>query len=339
MNKLTSARRPSRREALTWLSAAPFGLLASAARADVLASPECVVPAKAGGGFDLTCKLVGSLIAKRPGPTAPLRVSYLPGGIGAVAYDRMVTGRLPNPEALVAFSSGSLLNLAQGKFGLHTAADVRWVASLGVDYGAIAVPEASPLRTLRDLDQQLRQDMGRVVFGAGGTVGSQDWVKAALIVKAAGRDHKGMRFVSFEGGGEAISALEGQHVSVFCGDAAEAFQALEAGARIRVIAILSEARLPGPRTGIPTAIEQGLNLVWPVIRGVYVGRQVSDEAYRQWVEFFASSMAQPDFVSLLIRFGIYASPMTGQQLAKFVFSQVQQYAQLARELGLRTPGR
>ena len=313
--------------------------LQGTASADILDAPECIVPAKVGGGFDLTCKLVGTLIAQHGKSSKPLRVNYLPGGIGAVAYDRVVTGRLPNMQALIAFSGGSLLNLAQGKFGPHQASDVRWVAAVGTDYGAIAVPKDSGIRTLQDLKLQLQRDLSRVVFGAGGTVGSQDWVKAALIVKAAGLDHKGMRFVSFEGGGEAISALEGRHVTVFCGDAAEAFQAADAGANIRVIAILSDKRVAS-RPSVPVGTEQGLNLVWPVIRGVYVGQAVSDADYRRWVDFFDTAMLQPEYAAIRQQYGLSPFTMTGKALTEFIEKEVVKYRDLAQSLGLRvTPPR
>lgn len=322
-----------RRLLLRWCAALPcWPLPAFAATPEAV---ECIVPAKVGGGFDLTCKLVGDMAARGGSAMPPIRIGYLPGGIGAVAYDRMVTRRLANPRALVAFSGGSLLNLAQGKFGPHEWSDVRWVAALGTDYGAIAVPYDSPLQSLRDLDAALRADLRRVVFGAGGTVGSQDWVKAALIVKAAGRDHKAMRFVSFEGGGEAIAALEGKHVNVFCGDAAEAFQAVDAGARIRVLAILAERRLPGARASIPTAREQGLDLVWPVVRGVYMGLDTSEDEYRQWVDFFGAAMSAPGYAELRARYGLSPFTLTGRALATHVSEQVARYRSLAAELGLR----
>ena len=39
---------------------------------------------------------------------------------------------------MVAFSGGSLLNLS-GKFGRYGVDDVRWLATVGTDYGMIAV--------------------------------------------------------------------------------------------------------------------------------------------------------------------------------------------------------
>src|SRR3546814_21062335 len=74
----------------------------------------------------------------------------------------------------------------------------------------------------------------KIVLGAGGTVGSQDWMKAALTAKAAGVDFRKMRFVAFEGGGEAVTALRGGHIQAYMGDAAEAFTMREGGPPNRV---------------------------------------------------------------------------------------------------------
>ncbi|MFS2034085.1 Bug family tripartite tricarboxylate transporter substrate binding protein [Polaromonas sp. CT11-55] len=304
-------------------------------------SPEaiaCLVPAKAGGGFDLTCRLAGAMLEHGRAGKRSLEISYMPGGIGAVAFDRIASGKLANPDTLVAFSSGSLLNLAQGKFGPHTAADVRWVAAIATDYGVIAVHKDSPVRSLTVLAAALKKDLASVIFGAGGTVGSQDWIKAALLVKAAGRDHKSMRFVSFEGGGEALTALAGGHVSVFCGDMAEVAQAMATGAPVRILAVLSPKRLSGQHAGLPTAREQGINLSWPTVRGLYVGRNTSEAAYRRWVTLFSDALANPDIDVLRQRYGLYPFALTGKPLEDFVQEQIRAYGVMARELGLRVRG-
>ena len=65
---------------------------------------------------------------------------------------------------------------------------------------------------MNGLVAKLKADPGSVILGAGGTIGSQDWMKAALTARAAGIDHKSMRFVAFEGGGDCATALQGGHV-------------------------------------------------------------------------------------------------------------------------------
>ena len=198
-----------------------FGAAGPAFARAAAPAATCIAPAKPGGGFDITCRLARDLLQlPAPQPAADVQVKYLPGGIGALAFDRAVRQQWSDPRSFVAFSTGSLLNLAQGKFGPHGPGDVRWLATLGTEYGAIAVRSDSRFAGLAALREQLRGNPAAAVFGAGGGVGSQDWIKAALLVQAAGKDHRAMRFVSFEGGGQAVAALRGGHVDVFCGDAA-----------------------------------------------------------------------------------------------------------------------
>lgn len=169
--------------------------------------PECIAPASPGGGFDLTCKLAQSALVNEKILTKPMRVTYMPGGVGAVAYNAVVAQRPADAGTLVAWSSGSLLNLAQGKFGRFDESAVRWLAAVGTSYGAIAVKSDSPYKNLDDLVQALKKDPSKVVIGSGGTVGSQDWMQTALIAKAAGINPRDLRYVALEGGGEIATAL------------------------------------------------------------------------------------------------------------------------------------
>lgn len=276
---------------LSCLTAGMVGVaaLASSPVAAQPTKPECVAPAQPGGGFDLTCRLAVSSFAETKLLAEPMRIVYMPGGIGAVAYNHFVAQRPADPNAIVAFSGGSLLNLAQGKFGKFSADDVRWLAAVGSDYGVAIVREDSPFKDLKSFMEALRQDPSKVVIGAGGSIGSQDWMKAALTAKAAGVDYKKMRFVAFEGGGEALTALRGGHIQAFMGDAAEARTMLDGGAPIRVLAVYSNERLPGKMGSIPTAKEQGFDITWPIIRGFYMGPKVADKDYDWWVELSTSS--------------------------------------------------
>ena len=299
--------------------------------------PQCVVPAKPGGGFDLTCKLIQEALAEDV--PRPIDISYIPGGIGAVAYNVIVAKRPAEANTIVAFSSGSLLNLAQGKWGRYTEADVKWVAAMASDYGAIVVPQSSPIRTLRDLEAAVRRDPGKVIFGGGGGVGSQDWMKAAVTVRALGADFKAIRFVAFEGGGEALKALRGGHISVFAGDAAETSQLIDDGGGIRVIAVLAAERLAGKLRSIPTAREQGFNIQWETIRGVYLGPQVADADYQLWVEVFRKAMSRPEYGQMLERRGLSPFPLSGSELQTYIKKAIADYRQLATQFGLRVPER
>lgn len=314
--------------------AALLPLAATVASAGPLDKSECIAPAKPGGGFDLTCKMAQTMLQDNKLSSDPMRVTYMPGGIGAVAYNAVVAQRPGEPGTIVAFSSGSLLNLAQGKFGKYGVSDVRWLAALGADYGAIIVKKDSPYKSLKDVAAALKQDPTKVVFGAGGTVGSQDWMKAALTARAAGVNPRAMRFVAFEGGGEAVTALQGGHIHVYSGDAAEAATQIQAGTPIRVLAVFSDQRLPGQLASVPTAKEQGFDISWPIIRGFYMGPKVPDADFNAWTAAFQKAMATPGFAKLREERGLFPMTMTGVELDVYVKRHTHLYAKLAAELGL-----
>lgn len=315
---------------LALLGAATPAAFASAPAAARTA--ECIIPSKPGGAMDLTCKLAQKALREQA-PAATMRLTYMPGGIGAVAWHTMVSQRAADGDTLVAFSGGSLLNLAQGKFGNASAGDVRWVAAFGADYGMVAVRADSPYRTLADLLAAIKRDPAKVLIGVSGTIGSQDWLKMALLARTVGVDPRALRFVALEGGGEAFTALDANYVQAVPGDASEA--SLYAGAgRVRVLAVLSERRLPGVLAGVPTAREQGVDVVWPIIRGVWMGPKASEADYQRWVRAFARMEASPEFASMRRAYGFYPFALTGAPLTAYIGKAVANYRRQASELNL-----
>lgn len=296
--------------------------------------PECIAPAKPGGGFDLTCRLAQSAFKDGGELTEPLRISYMPGGIGAVAYNTIVAQRPDEGNTIVAFSGGSLLNLAQGKFGKYNVNDVRWLAAIGADFGVMIVRDDSPYQDIKSVMEAIKADPSKVVFGAGGSVGSQDWMKAALTARAAGIDYKKMRFVAFEGGGETVTALRGGHIQIYMGDAAEAVTMLNGGAPIRVLAVYADKRLTGKLANVPTAKEQGYDIQWPIIRGFYMGPKVSDADYNWWANAFKKVMATPQYDELRAKQGLFPFDMTGNELDAYVKQRVKDYTEIAETFGL-----
>jgi len=295
---------------------------------------ECIVPAKAGGGFDLTCKVAKSLLDRSGALSSPVKIRYVPGGIGAIVYKQTIMRSSDRAEELIAFSGGSLLNIAQRKFGPYAEDSVRWVASLAMDFGVVAVHRDSPIRNFKDLVTAVRARPMEIVFGAGGTIGSQDWIKSAEIARAAQYDFKLLRYVAFEGGGDAVSALERGYVHVMPGDASELTMHLKHGAAVRVVASFSEERLPGLLASVPTAREQGFDIVWPVARGFYVGPRVDDAAYEAWVSLFEKVAASADYRELMNENGMQPYFLGGRDLTRYVTRQVEAYRTLARQYQL-----
>ncbi len=310
------------------------GLLLAGAAVAEPKRPECIAPASPGGGFDLTCKLAQSALVEAKLLSKPMRVTYMPGGVGAVAYNAVVAQRPGDAGTITAFSSGSLLNLAQGKFGRFDENAVKWLAAIGTSYGAIAVRTDSPYKNLDDLVKALKADPSKVVIGSGGTVGSQDWMQTALIAKAAGINPRDLRYVALEGGGEIATALLGGHIQVGSTDISDSMPHILSG-DMRLLAVFSEERLPeAAMANIPTAKEQGYDIVWPVVRGFYLGPKVSDEDYAWWKNAFDQLLASEDFAKLRDQRELFPFAMTGEELDGSVTLLFHNYKQVPSYLAV-----
>ena len=317
----------------TFAAAAVVALAATgAASAQSVERPECVAPAQPGGGFDLTCRIAQKGLESEF--DRPIQVTFMPGGIGAVAINQFNTNRVDDPNAIVAFSSGSLLNMATGKYGQWTEKDVKFTATAGQDYGAVVVKADSRFKTLADLMAALKEDVSGVVIGAGGSVGSQDWMKAALLVKAEGLDPRKMRYVAFDGGGDAMAGLLGGAIEVYTGDVGE--MTSQAGAdTVRILAVMNDERVPGAFADTETTVELGYpDAVWPIIRGYYMGKNVSDEAYKEWVDAFEAAYKTEGWKEVVTAQGLQPVELAGEEMQAEMLKRVERMRAIAKEAGL-----
>ncbi|MBM1174141.1 Bug family tripartite tricarboxylate transporter substrate binding protein [Microvirga arabica] len=317
------------------LQAAVFGVAGVLAGA-ALAAPEkteCLAGAKPGGGFDVTCRLAANSLLAAKLIDKPMPVTYMEGGVGAVAYNHVVGKRSSDPTLITAASTGSALLLAQGKFGQYDENAVRWLGALGADYGVIVVAPDSPYKTMKDLVEAYKKAPNDFAIGGGGAVGSQDWMKAAIIAKSANQDPKKIRYVALEGGGAVLTALQGGHIKIGAGEASEMAKHHQAG-KVRILGVMAPERLPGDLKDVPTAKEQGFDFDWVVWRGYYLGGKVSDADYQSWVDTFQKLAKSPEFAKEREERGLYPYTVIGADFEKVVRNDVKKFKTLAAEAGL-----
>ena len=294
---------------------------------------ECIAPAKPGGGHDIICHLLAGALRESLLVDVPMSIRYMPGGIGALAYNHIINQRKQDPGVVVAASTGSALNLALQKFGSYTETDVKWLAAVGTDFGIIAVRADSKLKSLDDITNVLKQDEYALVFGAAGSIGSQDWMKAALTLDCKGIDPMHIRYISYEGGGESVAALLKGHINVFPGDLTEVASALEQGT-VRVLAVFSEQRLDAPYHYIPTAREQGYDVVWPVWRGYYMAPGISEDEYRWWENTIKRLLATEVFQEQRKQVPLFPFAVVGAQFDAYVQNSVRRMRRIAEKFDL-----
>ncbi len=294
---------------------------------------ECLAPANAGGGWDLTCRAVGQVLEDLDLAPGLVRTTNLPGAGGGVAYARTVAQRSSDPNVLIAASPSTVLRLAQRQYGSLSETDVRWAGALGAEYAVLAVAADAPWLTLDDLVEALRRDPSSVVVSGGSAVAGQDHMKVLLLAQRTGIDPLRIRYVPFDGGGEAMTALLGGFVQLFAGEASEVEGQVAAG-RLRVLTVLAPERLEGPLSNVPTALESGIDLTWVTWRGFYVPKDISDDAYQRWVEVLREVGTSDAWAEARRTHGLQPFFMVGDEFARFVEQQVADFRMMSREIGL-----
>jgi len=263
----------------------------------------------------------------------PVRVTNMPGAGGGVAYAHAVTQRSNHGNVLFSASPATTLRLAQGQFGHLTVDDVRWIGAVGAEYGIIAVRDDAPWETLTDLMNDWARDPTSLVVAGGSAAAGQDHMKVMLLARAAGIVPGQVRYVPFDGGGEALTAMLGGFVSVFPGEGSEAEAQLEAG-NIRVLAVLAPERVPGPLANVPTAREEGFDVVWVTWRGFYAPGDISVAEYDRWVTTVHELNTSPEWQAARELNRLRPFSLVGVEFEEFVREQVRDFEQLSRDIGL-----
>lgn len=297
-------------------------------------NPECIAPANAGGGWDFTCRQVGKTMQDLKLVPGTVQVTNLAGGGGGVAYAEVVNKRDADNDLIIAASSATTTRLAQGAFPGNNMSQVRWLGSVGADYGIIAVAKDSPIKTLPELLEKMKSDPTSISVAGGSAVGGWDHLKVLLAAKKAGIDDvRTVKYVAFDGGGEAVTQLLAGSVQAFTGDASEAKGFVDSG-DIRVIAVLAPERLPGDFAAFPTAKEQGIDVIGANWRGFYAPGNMSDEAYAYWTDAISKTYASDEWKATMASSGLAPLDLTGDAFQAFVANDVASIEALSKEIGL-----
>ena len=266
----------SRHASLLRRTAAALGLglgLAGALGAPALAIDDLkiIAPAKPGGGWDQTARAMQETL-QAAGLAKAVTVENVAGAGGTVGLAQFVDKEKGNGSALMVNGLVMVGAIVTNKSAV-TLDQVTPIARLTGEYEVVVVPAASEITALADLVAKFKADPGAVAWG-GGSAGGTDHILAGLIAQAAGVDGTKVNYVPFSGGGEALAAILGGHVTAGVSGYGEWAGQIQAG-ELRALAISSPERVPG--IDIPTLKEQGVDVELANWRAVVGPPEISDE--------------------------------------------------------------
>ena len=317
---------------LSFVAVATFSL--SALAWEPSGKVECIAPADPGGGWDFTCRSVGKVMEDLDMVPRSVQTINMAGAGGGVAFAHTVSKRAGEEQVLVAASTATTTRLAQGQFPGVNADMVNWIGALGADYGIIAVSKDSPYQDLPALMTALKEDPRSVKFAGGSAKGGWDHLKVLIAAREAGVEAlPRIPYLSYNNGGEAMTQVVGGHVDAFTGDITEAQGFMESG-DLKVLAVLSEERLPADYADIPTAREQGIDALGANWRGFYMPKDIDPEAREYWINAMDTLYQSDEWKAVMRQNGLMPFHMSAAEFERYVVQQIQSIEDLSRDIGL-----
>lgn len=324
-NVSTRASRLTR-ATLSFAALGTIVALSPTAQAQAIEPPEdrleCIAPADPGGGWDFTCRQFAAVLQQLDLADGNMQTINMAGAAGGVAYAHVTSKREGNDGLLVAASSSNATRLAQKQYPGLTADDVTWLGTLGADYAVMSVRTDSPYEDLPAVVDALEEDIKAVRFAGGAGPLGWDQLNLLRVLDAGGIDNlRDVTYLDYNNGASAITQVLGQHLDVVVGDVSEIMGFVESG-DMRVLAVLAQERLPAPLDDMPTAKEQGVDVVAPNWRGFYAPAGLSDEDKAFWLDALDQVYASDAWREIMARNGLTPFHLTGDEFDSFFKEQI-----------------
>lgn len=294
-----------------------------------------VAPSGAGGGWDLTARAVAKVFAETKMVDQTITVENKPGGGGAVFMAEYATKDKANPYRLSVWSPPILINNdkkeGNSPYGYK---DTTPLAQLTRDYGAIVVKADSPFKDLKSALDAMKADPTKVIVAGGSAPGSMDHLVAVLPAFKYGIDPKSVKYVSYDGGGEAIAALLGGNADLIGTDASSVGEYVKAG-KVRVLAVSSTERLSGDLADVPTFKESGIDAEFTIWRGIFGPKEMKADEVKYWDEKFKALSENDAWLKELETNGWASEYKNSEDFKKFLEEQDKVIVELLTALGMQ----
>jgi putative tricarboxylic transport membrane protein len=289
---------------------------------------EIVVSTAPGGSNDKTARTLERILVVNKLVNATITVVNKPGGVAQIYLNQ----RPSDGHTLMVGTPGLLTNHILGRSSISHA-DVTPIASLFNDYTTFAVNAASQIRAGSDLVTHLKKDPKSLPIGLAGTIGSLQYIPAALLMKAVGGDHRDLKVVSYKGSADAVVSLLGGHIDLVTTAAGNAAPHIATG-KMRVLAVAAPKRLGGVLADIPTWKEQGVDLVWSGWRAIIARKGLSASQIAYWEAILHKATATKEWKDDLEKNYWSDDFVTGAQFRKDLEKDYADAKSVLTELGL-----
>jgi putative tricarboxylic transport membrane protein len=252
--------------------------------AQTVESLRIIVPAAAGGGWDLTGRTMGKVL-RQIGGIGSSQVENIAGAGGSVALPQFL--RMEGEHDIVMVTGFTMISACIANKSPYSITETTPIARLTGEAHVLVVPWSSPIKTLEDFIAALKANP-KALSVTGGTPGGSDHITLGMIASLAGVNPRDLNWVAYNGGGQAQTALMGNHVHAGISSWSEFAGQIEGG-RLRALGVSSEKKIAG--TSVPSFKEQGVDVVLLNWRGVFAPPKATDEEKARLAKLVADMVA------------------------------------------------
>ncbi len=296
---------------------------------------EFIVPAGTGGGADQMARFIQGAIQKHNLMKQPIVVINKSGGAGAEGFLYVKAAKGDPHKIIITLSNLFTTPLATGvPFNWQ---DLTPVKMLALDEFILWVHSDTPYKTVKDYTEAAKK-AGPGKFKMAGTGSKQeDQIITVALEKATGAK---FTYVPFKGGGAVATQLVGKHVDSTVNNPIEAVAQWRAGT-LRPICVFDDTRLPYKEkiagemswADIPTCKEQGVNMSYLMLRGIFMASGVPDAAVSYYIGLLDKVRALPEWQDLMLRGAFNQTALTGAQYRDWVANAEKTHKELMTEAG------
>lgn len=281
-----------------------------------------------GGASDLLARASAQFFPKYAN-NQPLVVQNIPGSGGVPAVMEFTKAK-PDGYTILHWNTAHVIKTHMSKVE-YEATSFAPIIMMTKDYNYLLVKADSPYKNLNDfIEAAKKKNLSIANAGVGGgnhlaALLFEDFVKVPF------------KHVPFDGGGPAVSALLSGVVDASMNIAPEGLNNVKSG-QLRILAVFSEQRID-LLPDVPTAKEQGLDLILPQWRGVVAHKDTPADIQKRLHDIFAQIMKDQEFLAKMKELGFGAFYMGPEEFGKFIQEDSAKYERVIKEhkLGDRYP--
>jgi putative tricarboxylic transport membrane protein len=306
-----------------------LALAASLATGIATAQPslKMMIPANPGGGWDQTGRNLAAAMQSAK-LVSGVQFDNKGGAAGTIGLAQFVNSAKGDPNAVMIGGMVMVGGIILNKSAVNLS-QVTPIARLTSEWEVIVVPANSPHKTMADLVKAFKADPGKVSWG-GGSAGGTDHILIGLIAKEVGVQPAKINYVPFKGGGEAIAAILGGHVTAGVSGLGEFAEQIKSG-KMRALAQSAPRKIDG----IASLKEQGINVELGNWRGIFGGPGLTPQQRDALVKLVQSATETPAWKATLEKLGWEGWFLGGDAYAKFLKEDEQRIAGIMDSLGLK----